>query len=79
MNELERALRKVRNGDDPSIVAEEMAHRITQKFLHPILKELTKEKDYSDLVQSSKAEYKKNYLDKYSKVADHVEDNDTTW
>jgi glutamyl-tRNA reductase len=61
MNELERALRKVRNGDDPSIVAEEMAHRITQKFLHPILKELTKENDHAEEVQQSRELYEKTH------------------
>jgi glutamyl-tRNA reductase len=79
MNELERALRKVRNGDDPSMVAEEMAHRITQKILYLAIRKLIELKDYSDLVQSSKLEYQKNYIDKYSKVADHVDNKDTAW
>lgn len=74
--ELERALQKVKNGYDPSMVAEEMAHRITQKILHPVIKKLTEPEDYSDLVESSKLEYKKNYLDKYSKVADHMNEED---
>lgn len=77
--ELERALQKVRNGYDPSMVAEEMAHRITQKILHPVIKKLTEPEDYSDLVESYKLEYQKNYIDKYSKVADHVDNKDTAW
>ena len=77
--ELERALQKVRNGYDPSMVAEEMAHRITQKILHLVIKKLTEPEDYSDLVESYKLEYQKNYIDKYSKVADHVDNKDTAW
>lgn len=77
--ELERALQKVRNGHDPGQVAEEMAYRITQKILHPVIKKLTEPEDYSDLVKSYKLEYQKNYIDKYSKVADHVDNKDTAW
>lgn len=77
--ELARALQKVRKGYDPSMIAEEMAHRITQKILHPVIKKLTEPEDYSDLVESSKLEYQKNYIDKYSKVADHVDNKDTAW
>jgi glutamyl-tRNA reductase len=59
--ELERALQKVRNGHDSGQVAEEMAHRISQKILDCFLRELQKEKDYSEEVRKSREHYEKTH------------------
>ena len=59
--ELERALQKVRNGYDPGMVAEEMAHRISQKILDCFVRELHKEKDYSEDIRKSREHYEKTH------------------
>lgn len=59
--ELERALQKVRNGHDPVRVAEEMAHRISQKILDCFVRELHKEKDYSEDIRKSREHYEKTH------------------
>lgn len=74
-SELDRILRKVKNGLDPEDAAEELARRITKKILHPIICELKKPQEYD--IEKDKREYEENYIKKYSKVADHMNDADT--
>lgn len=40
--ELDRALRNLAQGQDPNIVAEELANKLLSKALHPIIKSLQK-------------------------------------
>jgi glutamyl-tRNA reductase len=70
--ELDRALRRVKNGLDPNIAAEEMANRITKKILHPIIKSLKETPDFD--VSASRREYEEYYIKKNRLTADHMND-----
>lgn len=74
-SELERILKKVKNGMDSNSAIEELAHRITKKILHPIIKELAVPVIYD--IEKDKKDYEENYIKKYSKVADHMNDADS--
>ena len=74
-SELDRILRKVKNGLDSHAAAEELARRITKKILHPIIKELSAPVIYD--IEKDKKDYEENYIKKYSKVADHMNDADS--
>jgi len=65
-----RAMQRVAQGEDASIVMEDMARRIVDKMLHPIYKELQKVKPV-DLANS-----RQSYIEKMSSIgpsADHVD------
>jgi len=70
--ELDRALRRVKNGLDPNIAAEEMANRITKKILHPIIKSLKETPDFD--ISASRREYEEYYIKKNRLTADHMND-----
>lgn len=72
--ELDRALRRVRNGIDPNIAAEEMANRITKKILHPIIKSLKETPDFD--VSASRREYEEYYIKRMKPTADHMNDTE---
>ena len=57
---------------DPNAAAEELVNRISKKILHPILKEINKVKEFD--MEAGKKEYEKNYINKYKKTADHMND-----
>lgn len=72
--ELDRILKKIKNGKDPDAAAEELATRITNKILHPILLELKKPQEFD--IDTGRKEYEENYIKKYKKTADHMNDVD---
>lgn len=72
--ELDRALRRVKNGLDPNIAAEEMANRITKKILHPIIKSLKETPDFD--VSASRKEYEEYYIKRMKPTADHMNDTE---
>ena len=68
------ALKQIAAGQDVNLVMEAMSVRILNKLKHPILqhiKEWGKETYNATISQES---YKKNYLDKTKRVADHMND-----
>ena len=75
MFEKGRAMQRIARGDDIETVMEDMSRRITDKIIHPILKEIDKSIISTfDLVQSNK-EYQAK-MKNVAKAADHV-DTDT--
>lgn len=72
--ELDRALRRVRNGIDPNVAAEEMANRITKKILHPIIKSLKETPDFD--ISASRREYEEYYIKRMKPTADHMNDTE---
>jgi glutamyl-tRNA reductase len=70
--ELNRILRKVKNGMDPNAAAEELAHRIKNKILHNIVVNLKTPQEFD--IETGRKEYEKNYINKYKKTADHMND-----
>lgn len=70
--ELDRAFRRIKNGLDPNVAAEEMANRITKKILHPIIKSLKETPEFD--VTASRKEYEEYYIKKNKPTADHMND-----
>jgi glutamyl-tRNA reductase len=76
MHEYGEALKQIASGQDVNVVMEAMSVRIMDKIKHPLLKEI---KDWGKSTYDatlSKENYKKNYLDKTKRVADHMNDVD---
>ena len=71
-----RSLQRLANGDDPVKVLEDLAHRLTQKMVHPILKVINQlpTLDYNE--EESLQHYKDNYINKVPKAADHISNED---
>jgi hypothetical protein len=68
------ALQRLANGEDIDKVLEDMARRITEKLIHPIIKEIDKMvvDDYDPV--ASKKRYEENYLQKFGPKPDHILD-----
>jgi hypothetical protein len=76
MHEYGEAIKQIANGQDVNVVMEAMSVRIMEKIKHPLLKQI---KDWGVSTYDttlSRANYKKNYLDKTKPVADHMNDAD---
>jgi len=73
------ALKRLAKGDDPHLVMEEMANRMSAKMLHPIYKAIKESFVTEYDPEKSKREYEEKYLRYHTPVADHVvnEDLDT--
>ena len=72
------ALQQVAQGKDIDEVMDQMAARINQKMLHPIIKALQDTKvDQAELDLSKKA-YEENYIKRYGPKADHISDDLST-
>jgi glutamyl-tRNA reductase len=70
-----RALQKIAEGMDPVKALEEMSNRLVNKLLHPVLtavNNLPKSDNYN--AEESLRYYKENYLDRFPRVADHIDD-----
>jgi glutamyl-tRNA reductase len=72
------ALQQVAQGKDIDEVLEQMASRISQKMLHPIIKALQESKIDDKEVKASKQAYEENYLKRYGPKADHILDDTNT-
>ena len=74
MFEKDRALRRIANGDDLTVVMEDMSRRITDKMLHPILTKIKSIPNEQYDSAQSRIEY--NEIMKHvGKAADHVDTN----
>ena len=72
MFEKGRAMQRIARGDDIEKVMEDMSRRITDKIIHPVLKEIDKSIISTfDSVQSNK-EYQEK-MKNVAKAADHVD------
>ena len=74
--ELDRARRRIANGEDVNLVLEETSRAITNKFLHPIINAIhdsTNNATYDNT--ASKQAYIDNYINKVGLKADHVQDD----
>jgi glutamyl-tRNA reductase len=68
------AMQRIANGDSVDQVLEDMARRVMEKLMHPIIKNIQEVRvsDYDP--EKSRKEYEENYLNKNSPKADHVLD-----
>jgi glutamyl-tRNA reductase len=73
MFEKGRALQRLAQGEDPVTVMEDMSHRITQKMLHPILKEINSTTANYD-VEKGRREYEEA-MKHVSPAADHISED----
>ncbi len=76
MYEYGEAIKQIASGQDVNVVMEAMSVRIMEKIKYPLLKQI---KDWGTSTYDatlSKENYKKNYLDKTKRVADHMNDVD---
>lgn len=67
------AMQRIAEGDPIDDILEAMSHRITQKLLHPLYKELSQATTSTYDLEASKRSYQEKYLNNRSPVADHVE------
>jgi glutamyl-tRNA reductase len=72
------ALQQVAQGKDFDEVLEQMAARINQKMLHPIIKALQDTAVDQSQLDASKKSYEENYIKRYGPKADHVSDDVNT-
>jgi hypothetical protein len=76
LHEYGEALKQIAAGQNIDLVMEAMSVRIVEKLKHPLLKQI---KDWGTSTYNatvSQENYKKNYLDKTKRVADHMNDVD---
>jgi glutamyl-tRNA reductase len=71
-----RSLQQLANGDNPEKILEELAHRLTQKMLHPVLMAINQLPTLNYNAEESRREYKENYIDRFPRVADHIANED---
>ena len=72
MFETGRAMQKIAQGEDKDAVLEDMSRRITDKIIHPVLKEIDKSIISTfDSVQSNKDYQEK--MENVARAADHVD------
>ena len=69
------ALQQIAQGKDIDEVMDQMASRISQKMLHPIIKALQESKIDPKEIQASKLAYEENYINRYGPKADHILDD----
>jgi glutamyl-tRNA reductase len=74
MYEQGHAMKRIAAGEPADLVLEEMAKRITEKLIHPIIKQIesTVVSDY--VPEKSKKDYEERYLKKNSPKPDHILD-----
>lgn len=68
------ALKQIAAGQDIDLVMEAMSARIVEKLKYPLLKQIKEWGKSTYDATLSKDNYKKNYLDKTKRVADHMND-----
>ncbi len=76
LHEYGEAVKQIAAGQDVDLVMEAMSARIVQKLKHPMLVQIKEWGKSTYDATLSKAQYKKNYLDKTKPVADHMNDVD---
>ena len=69
------ALQRLANGEAVDKVLEDMARRITEKLIHPIIKEIDKIAIDNYNAEAEKQHYEESYLKKFAPKADHVLDD----
>lgn len=69
------ALQQIAQGKPHDEVLDQMASRISQKMLHPIIKALQESKIDPEEIQRSKQTYEENYIKRYGPKADHILDD----
>jgi glutamyl-tRNA reductase len=69
-----RALQRIAQGEDAGLVMEDMARRIMEKLMHPVIKHIQEVKVSEYDPENSRKEYEENYLKKYGPKADHILD-----
>jgi hypothetical protein len=74
MHEYGEAIKQIASGQDVNVVMEAMSVRIMEKIKYPLLKEIQNWGKSTYDATLSKENYKKNYLDKTKRVADHMND-----
>jgi glutamyl-tRNA reductase len=68
------AMQRIANGDSVDQVLEDMARRIMEKLMHPVIKHIQEVKVSEYDPENSRKEYEENYLKKYGPKADHILD-----
>lgn len=68
------AMQQIASGEPADLVLEKMAKRITDKLMHPILKQIENiaVSDYNPT--QSKSDYDENYIKKFGPKPDHIQD-----
>jgi glutamyl-tRNA reductase len=66
------AMQRIANGDSVDQVLEDMARRIMEKLMHPVIKHIQEVKVSEYDPEKSRTDYEENYLKKYGPKADHV-------
>ena len=69
------ALQRIANGEPVDKVLEDMARRITEKLMHPILKQIEKMPTVGYDPVESRKHYDETYTQKFGTKADHVLDD----
>jgi glutamyl-tRNA reductase len=68
------ALQRIAKGDDPNIVLEDFARRLSEKIMHPLYKEIKDSIIQKFDPEKSRKDYEEKYLKNRQPVADHVDD-----
>jgi glutamyl-tRNA reductase len=70
MYEQGHAMQRIAKGESTDVVLEEMARRIMEKLIHPIIKHIQEVKvtEFDTGAES----YRKNYIEKFGPKADHI-------
>ena len=68
------AMQRIANGDSVDQVLEDMARRIMEKLMHPVIKHIQEVKVSEYDPENIRKEYEENYLKKYGPKADHILD-----
>lgn len=72
MYEHGHALQRIAKGESTDKVLEDMARRIMEKLLHPILKHIQDIKPEEYNSEEARLNYEENYIKRYGPKADHI-------
>ena len=74
MYEQGHAMKRIAGGEPADVVLEDMARRITEKLIYPVIKQIesTVISDYDPV--KSKKDYEENYLKRNGPKSDHILD-----
>ena len=73
------ALQRIAQNEDIQTVLQDMSRRIVEKLMHPILKEVTKERPeerekINKELELSRERFKENYINRIPPKSDHIQD-----
>lgn len=72
MYEQGHAMQRIAKGESTDVVLEDMARRIMEKLMHPIIKHIQEVKTTDYDSEASRKHYEETYIKRYGPKADHI-------